>query len=1327
VAKKIKFVGSLAVNKDKLPSFSVFNDTFSTTIFNGEIGLSTKISTNLNINTSNNIITTQKDVTLNDLKITDLDGLNNFIKITSKLKLNLDRENLSSYAVYGSLKEKFRVGINNIINKFPGGLYVDIDLSGVSYYNVLDYTYDDSTNISTFKIPITLINNPFLVNYQINDTLNTQNIDNFTQRYTDYVINYQNINYSINEFTGTSSSNTSYLYFSINDNPFSGGSTPQNFSDPFLIKPNDIEFNKFYNSLNELETYFLNKNTTPKYTFTFKIPEVDDNDSLKFNNYTFNFPLEGDGYNLDTESTVYVTFLETLFDIADLYDEYKSNLIIRKFIPQSVLDFDETPDFNTESIFKIYGKEIDEIKMFIDSLMNINATSYDKINNIPDILIKNLARTLGWKARNIINDKDLISSVFANNNSGDTDVEASLAEVDIELWRRLVINTAWFMKSKGTRKALETIFNFLGAPQCLISLDEYVYVVDKPINSRLVDPTILIDNDIIFLVGNDIDALASAPIPYDDDGYPIAPIPNQFNYFQMNGNEDNGKKYIDLYTKLGYNVVKTLDNKKSWVYYESANTHSSTGRGTNYTVNDSRLIINTKEVTIGIDVARAIECDVYEFNKENNYPVSSTGRTSPYPQRESNKFDANSLTFAEYVDKIYSTFINAQNRKVSDSAIGSYYPSLTQLYYDYLDNSFADMGVVSNKRKFKELLEYVDNLDNIFDDFIKQFIPATTIFGQSTTNIRNTIFTPQKYVYKQGIDDGSEFQSNVNQLASQENNPFEHTEHLVDIQTELFDDYDATISIATISQTVESSDNGNINTPEFTKVYTPKFIAPVWDSKICEITKPTFQITGVTKIELSSLTNNSLVDKSTQSGKTITFNFTSGTDVLSASTTEFYYSIHKYDNSIGVKGFVDAPIYTFSGSYSSFTTSSTISDYIMTSSFTCDSEYIIKPYYIFNSCADTGSTITANSPYTYYESMVLTDYNTQYPNSPRFLNLTGRTFTGESFSTLIPKTSYTPSFRNYNTLDDYYFVTVCNPDKPTLTLSLTAAAQESEGLVVENIPVNRSVFSSFTLQFEPIGDIIVSVNGITIQKTSEYANDIFTPNLPANIRRRSFILYQRLTNLHDDILTVAYYKNPNNVQRLIKEDFLFTGSTSIELNATLNKYVITLSNTIFNNTESVVYLDGVMLQEGSEYYSNSPNYPNKIILDILPNDPPSTISVLYFTYPTLTGQIINATNPFTIGWKLPRQIDSNVTGDFIHQFYDLVDTGFTGTTLYTALTNYDYLNVDFTQVFDWNQTTLTALTTYNYRLASTKKFKTINNIDLNSVIYSDGVQIKLPA
>ena len=118
MAKKIKYVGSKAVNKDSLPSFSVFNDSFQTTIFNGGINLSTVFTNNTTISREKRIVISQKNVSLSDLKINDINELNNFIKITNKLKLNLDVTNLSNYAVYGSLKEKFRFAVNNIINKF---------------------------------------------------------------------------------------------------------------------------------------------------------------------------------------------------------------------------------------------------------------------------------------------------------------------------------------------------------------------------------------------------------------------------------------------------------------------------------------------------------------------------------------------------------------------------------------------------------------------------------------------------------------------------------------------------------------------------------------------------------------------------------------------------------------------------------------------------------------------------------------------------------------------------------------------------------------------------------------------------------------------------------------------------------------------------------------------------------------------------------------------------------------------------------------------------------------------------------------------------------
>ena len=1310
MAKKFKYIGSTPVSKYSLPSFSTVNNSFSTIIVNGGLELTKKFSIAQTTNREKQLVITQKNVTLTDLKIYNINELNDFIKIFNNLKLNIDRTNLSSYAAYGSLKEKFRVTVNNIINKFPGGLHINDFVSGVTYFNVLDYNYDELNDTSSFRTPITVLENPFYLNLFSNSLLNSRNLSNLPVRYEDYVLAFSGINYGINGFTGFSSTNSSYLYFSINGNPFESFSSTS-ISDRFIIKPNDIEFNKFHDSLSDLERYFLNKNSSPQYTFEFKIPEVNEDDELEFITYSLTFPVKYDGYNLDTESITYIDFLDKIFEIGDLYDEYKSNLIIRKFTPNSLIDFDSTDGFKSESILKIYGKEIDEIKIFFDSLMSINNTSYDKVNNIPDALIKNLARTLSWKAQNIINDKDLLNSIFANDRSKDTDVTASLAEVDIELWRRLVINTGFFLKSKGTRSAIETIFSFIGAPESLIGIDEHVYVVEAPIGKSFS----ITESDMA-------SGLISRP-PYDADGYPASPTPNALEYFQISGNNDSGQAYINLFRNEGFKVLKTLDNKKSWVYEESAVTHSSFDRNTYYEADDSRLIINTKEIDLNIDASRAIEYDVYQFNVENNFPVSYSGGPIPYPQRESNNFQASGLTFAQYIDKVYSNFINVQNRKVSDSAVGSYYPSLTKLYYDYLDNP------LSNKRRYRELLDYIDNIDAIFDVFVKQFIPATAIFNEGSVRIRNTEFTPQKFVYKQGIDDGSEFQSQIK-------TPPEVKQNIILIESEFFDTIEDSIQVATISTEVTLANDRNSN---YIIGYTNINMQPNWDGVICENEKPNFTLTGATKIELSSLTNNSLFNKSIQTGKTLTFNFTSATNTITATTTEFYYSLHKYDNSVNANIFDSTPIYIFSATG---ITSTTLTDIISGDVLSCDSEYIIKPYFIFKTCEQSGTTFSADSPYNMHDLFLLSGYTTQsyrpiekigwnenyisygptklYRNSTRYFDYNYFVLnTGSSITTLVDITQYTPKFGSYNYLDDYYFVSICDAETPLFNFP---TGNENQGLIVESVTVDSTNFIRFGLEFEPIGDIIVAVNGVTIQRGLEYDIDTSIP-LPS-MQKRSFILYQRLTTAHNDIVTVSYYKNPSNNQKLVKENFEYSGSPNITFNG--NNYEIALSYSRIGNSDIIVYWNGILLSKDADYFVSVYNQ-NTIVLDsslnLLDGD---AFSVVYFTS-SVSSQVINVSGPsYVVNWSVSNFISSNINGKFIHQFYDIADTGLTSSTVYSLETPYLYNTYTFSQGFNWLDTTLTAGTTYFYRISSEKYFTTINNINLSSTSYSETIKIKLP-
>jgi hypothetical protein len=169
-------------------------------------------------------------------------------------------------------------------------------------------------------------------------------------------------------------------------------------------------------------------------------------------------------------------------------------------------------------------------------------------------------------------------------------------------------------KSKGVRDALKAMLLIVGVPEPFIDIKEYVYTVDSVINPSTVSVSLA--------------DLPSATLPYDNDGYPIAPKETKKFYFQISGSSDSGQAYLDLYRTVGFTVNRTEDNKKSWVKEGAVERKHYTTP--NYYQRDSRLLINTKEIDATLDIARGIEYDMYKYNVKYNFPITDTGRTKPF-------------------------------------------------------------------------------------------------------------------------------------------------------------------------------------------------------------------------------------------------------------------------------------------------------------------------------------------------------------------------------------------------------------------------------------------------------------------------------------------------------------------------------------------------------------------------------------------------------------------------------------------------------------------------------------------------------------------------
>ena len=104
-----------------------------------------------------------------------------------------------------------------------------------------------------------------------------------------------------------------------------------------------------------------------------------------------------DGYNLDNGGGEFQIYLSSWLNEASDFDNLKTDLIARRFVTGSIIDFDTDGGGNevygrkVNKLLRIYGREFDEIKKYIDGISFARIVTYNKRDNTPDELIKILA------------------------------------------------------------------------------------------------------------------------------------------------------------------------------------------------------------------------------------------------------------------------------------------------------------------------------------------------------------------------------------------------------------------------------------------------------------------------------------------------------------------------------------------------------------------------------------------------------------------------------------------------------------------------------------------------------------------------------------------------------------------------------------------------------------------------------------------------------------------------------------------------------------------------------------------------------------------------
>lgn len=350
--------------------------------------------------------------------------------------LKRDYYSLRDFAYFGSCSELIRASITDIINRFPGELYaIELDNKGV---NVFKSSASADTDYYKYEDCEFLVDNPFDLNLHT-QYINKDDIEDSLR----YFCNdgYKEYDF-INATGGTSDIVNFQLKMIENDCPciaeitinsvykiaalvVDGGKIIYLTNETgWHVRPKHRHYIEFINSLDSFQKQLLNQTSKPKYTVCFEI--------IKENSFgyykeleNFTFPTTFGDYNLAVNDSAYSSYIESLIDVADFYDETFCDNLYRNLTHESIKNLDwsfrkeindelaENYDFGgarVQKLIRLIGREFDELKFYIDGLSCSNTLTYDDSNNMPDYFLTDTLNNDGWDVTNIFPYKSTSSS-----------------------------------------------------------------------------------------------------------------------------------------------------------------------------------------------------------------------------------------------------------------------------------------------------------------------------------------------------------------------------------------------------------------------------------------------------------------------------------------------------------------------------------------------------------------------------------------------------------------------------------------------------------------------------------------------------------------------------------------------------------------------------------------------------------------------------------------------------------------------------------------------------------------------------------------------------
>ena len=176
-----------------------------------------------------------------------------------------------------------------------------------------------------------------------------------------------------------------------------------------------------------------------------------------------------------TTASIAETWYDTLYDAATLFDENNPYSLV-KTIPQHLREDPNNSEY--ESFVNMIAHHFDILYTYANALTRVHIKEEHPKRGIDKDVLFDIARSQGWQLVNGNQASQLWRYKLGTNESGSFASTGSIFSqsdeaITGEVWRRIVNNLPYILKTRGTERSIKALLNIYGIPQTMLSVREY--------------------------------------------------------------------------------------------------------------------------------------------------------------------------------------------------------------------------------------------------------------------------------------------------------------------------------------------------------------------------------------------------------------------------------------------------------------------------------------------------------------------------------------------------------------------------------------------------------------------------------------------------------------------------------------------------------------------------------------------------------------------------------------------------------------------------------------------------------------------------------------